>query len=143
MNPSSTFGWWCSPNLPMRPRSSDRRGSCLDRLAVPIPNEHTQRYEEKANRHWESTSRPGHFLEMDPNWPGHVFNTTCLIGPTGLLTKYRKVHPWTPWEAAYQPARSGRLHRAALPRGFDRDRCGSGRAICYDWLSLSRGEFGN
>ena len=32
-------------------------------------------------------------IEVDPKWPGHVFNTTCLIGPEGVLYKYRKVIP--------------------------------------------------
>ncbi len=35
-------------------------------------------------------------LEADPRWPGIVFNTTCLIGPEGILYKYRKVNPWIP-----------------------------------------------
>src|SRR5262245_12419147 len=56
----------------------------LDRLAVSIPNEHTERYHQKARQHgvWIQT---GSFLECDECYPGHVFNTTCLIGPDGLL----------------------------------------------------------
>ncbi|MCA9300131.1 MAG: hypothetical protein KDA28_13755, partial [Phycisphaerales bacterium] len=49
-----------------------------DKLAVPIPNEHTERYVARAAKHgiWIQT---GTFLESDPAWPGVVFNTTCLI----------------------------------------------------------------
>src|SRR4051812_11188701 len=58
-----------------------------DRLAVPIPNEHTDRYARKARDRglWIQT---GTFLEVDPRWPEAVFNTTCLIGPDGLLARY-------------------------------------------------------
>ena len=42
-------------------------------------------------------------LEGDPRWPGVVFNTTCLIGPDGILYKYRKVNPWIPWEVHASP----------------------------------------
>src|ERR1041385_6075794 len=54
-----------------------------DRLAVPIPNEHTERYHRKAREHGIFI-QPGSFLERDDNYPGHVFNTPCLIGPDGL-----------------------------------------------------------
>src|SRR5262249_42359816 len=74
----------------------------LDRLAVSIPNEHTERYHHKARQHGVYI-QTGTFLECDPRYPGHVFNTTCLIGPDGLLTKYRKVHTWIPWEVHASP----------------------------------------
>ena len=32
-----------------------------------------------------------------------MFNTTCLIGPDGLLYRYRKVNPWIPWEVHVSP----------------------------------------
>src|SRR5437588_12903817 len=46
-----------------------------DRLAVPIPNEHTDRYARKARERgvWIQT---GTFLEVDTRWPEVVFNTT-------------------------------------------------------------------
>ncbi len=59
------------------------------RLAVPIPNEHTERYHKKA-ADLDVYIQTGTFLEVDQRWPEVVFNTTCLIGPTGILTKYRK-----------------------------------------------------
>ncbi|MCH5374679.1 MAG: nitrilase, partial [Planctomycetes bacterium] len=73
-----------------------------DRLAVPIPNEHTDRYARKAKQ-LGVYIQTGTFLECDARWPGHVFNATCLIGPDGILAKYRKVHTWTPWEVHTSP----------------------------------------
>src|SRR5262245_43296754 len=64
----------------------------LQKLTVPIPNEHTERLVEKAREH-DLYIQSGSFLEEDPKWPGVVFNATCLIGPTGILSKYRKVNP--------------------------------------------------
>ena len=42
-------------------------------------------------------------LEQDARWPGLVFNTTCLIGPEGILYKYRKVNTWIPYEVHASP----------------------------------------
>src|SRR6185503_15066420 len=74
----------------------------LDKLAVPIPNEHTARYVEAAKQ-YDVYVQTGTFLERDDRWPGVVFNTTCLIGPDGILAKYRKVNPWIPWEVHASP----------------------------------------
>jgi predicted amidohydrolase len=51
-----------------------------DKLAIPIPNEHTDRYLEKA-REYGIYVQTGSFLESDSRRPGVVFNTTALIGP--------------------------------------------------------------
>ena len=67
----------------------------IDRLAVPIPNEHTDRYARKAKERGVYI-QTGTFLEVDARWPGSVFNTTCLIGPDGMLGRYRKVNPGFP-----------------------------------------------
>src|SRR5262245_47517651 len=49
-----------------------------DRLAVQLPNEHTERYHQKA-RESGIYIQTGSFLEVDTKYPGCVFNTTCLI----------------------------------------------------------------
>ena len=41
----------------------------LDKLAVPIPNEHTERLVEKAREH-DVFIQSGSMLEEDPRWPG-------------------------------------------------------------------------
>jgi formamidase len=72
-----------------------------EHLALPLPNEYLDAYFNKAKQHdvFILTS----FLEKDDEYPGHVFNTACLVGPTGLLLRYRKVHPWLPWEVHTSP----------------------------------------
>src|SRR4051812_1353370 len=46
----------------------------LDKLAVPIPNEHTERLQHKA-REYDIYIQSGTMLEVDPRWPKVVFNT--------------------------------------------------------------------
>ena len=103
-----------------------------DQLAVPVPNEHTDRYHRKA-RELGVYIQTGSFLEQDTRYPGCVFNTTCLIGPEGLLYKYRKVHVWLPWEVHASPHdlpdyTDPVYAVAATEIGV------LGCAICYDWL---------
>src|SRR5918998_3212455 len=57
-----------------------------EKLAVPIPNEHTEALERKAREH-DVYIQSGTMLEVDRRWPGVVFNTTCLVGPAGVLYK--------------------------------------------------------
>src|SRR4051794_23566110 len=52
----------------------------LEHLAVSVPNEHLERYLHKAREH-DVYIQTGTFLERDDRWPGHVFNTTWLVGP--------------------------------------------------------------
>ena len=104
----------------------------LDHLAVSIPNEHTDRYIECARQHGVYI-QTGTFLERADRWPGAVFNTTCLIGPEGILTRYRKVHPWVPWEVHASPHDipdypDEPFPVASTPIGK------LGVAICYDWI---------
>src|SRR6266566_3791812 len=56
----------------------------LEKIAVPIPNEHTDRLAAKAKADGLYI-QSGSMIEADPRWPGAVFNTTCLIGPHGIL----------------------------------------------------------
>ena len=104
----------------------------LDKLAVPLPNDHTDLYHKKARELgvWIQT---GTFLEADPRWPGHVFNTTCLIGPGGLLARYRKVHPWLPWEVSASPHDLVGYQDPLFPV-VETEIGKLGAAICYDWL---------
>ena len=73
-----------------------------EKLAVPIPNTHTEKLQAKA-REYSLYIQSGTMLETDVKWPEAVFNTTCLIGPDGIVTKYRKVNPWIPWEVHTSP----------------------------------------
>jgi formamidase len=104
----------------------------LDKLAVAIPNEHTERIGEKAREHGVYV-QTGSMLESDGAWPGVVFNTTCLIGPEGLLYKYRKVNPWIPFEVHASPHDLRGYHEPLFPVA-DTPIGRIGCAICYDWL---------
>jgi len=104
----------------------------LDTLAIPIPNEHTQRYQDKAEQ-LGIYIQTGTFLEIDSRWPGHVFNTTCLIGPKGIVSKYRKVHTWKPWEVHTSPHDLAGYEEPLFPVS-DTEIGKIGTAICYDWL---------
>lgn len=103
-----------------------------DKLAVTIPNEHTDRYVAVA-RERNIFIQTGSFLECDAAYPGHVFNTTCLIGPDGILSTYRKVNPWLPWEVHTSPHDLPGYDRPLFPVVETEIGC-LGAAICYDWL---------
>ncbi len=104
----------------------------LEHLAVPIPNEHTDRIAAKA-RELDIYVQTGSFLEVDPRWPDLVFNSTCLIGPEGILAKYRKVNPWIPWEVAASPHDIPDYPDDPFP--VVKTPIGNlAVAICYDWI---------
>ena len=103
-----------------------------EKLAIKIPNEHTDRYTTKA-KELGVYIQTGTFLECDEQWPGHVFNTTCLIGPEGIVLKYRKVHTWIPWEVHTSPHDLNDYDLPLFP--VAETEIGTiGTAICYDWL---------
>jgi formamidase len=103
----------------------------LRKLAVPIPNEHTDRIAQKA-RELGVYIQTGSMIETDPRWPAAVFNTTCLIGPEGLLYKYRKVNPWIPYEVHASPHDLDGYDAPLFPVA-DTPIGRIGCAICYDW----------
>ena len=107
-------------------------GELLDKLAVPIPNEHTDRYQAFC-RKFGCFIQTGSFLESDTRFPGHVFNTTCLISADGILSKYRKVNPWIPWEVHTSPHDIPDFPDPLFPMA-DTEIGRIGAAICYDWL---------
>ena len=113
---------------PIYPTAAELR----DKLAVPIPNEHTERYAARA-RQLGIYIQTGTFLEVDPKWPGAVFNTTCLVGPEGVLGRYRKVNPWIPWEVHASPHDIEGYDEELFPVA-DTPIGRLGAAICYDWL---------
>lgn len=103
-----------------------------EKLAVPLPNEHIERYIAKAREHGIYI-QTGTFIESDPAWPGVLFNTTCLVGPEGMLTKYRKVNPWIPWELHASPHDLDGYSEEPFP--VAKTPIGNlGCAICYDWI---------
>src|SRR5688572_23316979 len=104
----------------------------LEKLAVPIPNEHTDRLADKAREH-DVYIQSGSMLEPDAAWPGVVFNTTCFVGPTGILSKYRKVNPWIPYEVHASPHDLPGYAEPLFPV-VETPIGRIGAAICYDWI---------
>jgi predicted amidohydrolase len=104
----------------------------IEKLAIEIPNEHTERLQEKAKEH-DIYIQSGSMLEVDRKWPGHVFNATCLIGPEGILYKYRKVNTWIPYEVQTSPHDLAGYDEPLFPVA-DTPIGRIGGAICYDWV---------
>lgn len=103
-----------------------------ERLAVKLPNEHTDRYAALCRKHG-CYIQTGSFIEIDDAYPDVVFNATMLVGPDGVLTKYRKVNPWIPWELHASPHDIPGYQEDPFP--IARTEIGNlGVAICYDWL---------
>ena len=104
----------------------------LEKLAVEIPNEHTERLVEKAKEH-NIYIQSGSMLERDQKYENALFNTTCLIAPEGILYKYRKVNTWIPYEVHTSPHDIENYEEELFPVA-DTPIGKLGTAICYDWL---------
>ncbi len=104
----------------------------LEKLAVEIPNEHTERLVEKAKEH-NIYIQSGSMLERDAKYKNALFNTTCLIAPEGILYKYRKVNTWIPYEVHTSPHDIEGYEEELFPVA-DTPIGKLGTAICYDWL---------
>lgn len=113
--------------VPVHPTAQE-----LHELAVEIPNANTDRYIDLAKQ-FDLHIQTGSMLEKDPKYPGHVFNTTLLISKEGILSKYRKVNTWIPWEVHTSPADIEGYDEPYFPV-VDTPLGKMGVAICYDWL---------
>jgi predicted amidohydrolase len=71
---------------------------------------------------------PGSFLERDPESTKLVFNTQILIGPEGVIHRYRKYQPWWSHEPSVSP-------HDLLPAGYDTKK--------YPLFPVSKTEIGN
>ena len=121
-----------SPSSRTRHRSTKPRERSTTTLRSRFPNEHTDAYARTA-KSLGVYIQTGTFLERDDRFGAAVFNTTCLIGPEGLLTRYRKVNPWIPWEVHASPHDIAGYPDEPFP--VARTPIGNlGAAICYDWL---------
>ncbi len=104
----------------------------IAKLAVEIPNEHTERIREKA-KEYGVYIQTGSMLEIDKKYKNALFNTTCLIGAEGILYKYRKVNTWIPYEVHTSPHDIEGYEEELFP--VAKTEIGNlGAAICYDWL---------
>ncbi len=110
----------------------DTNEELLLKLAMPVPNEHTDRLQRKA-RDLGVWIQCGSQIEVDPRWPDTTFNTSVLVGPEGLCLKYRKVNPWIPWEVSASP-HDIRGYPDPLFPVAETEIGRIGCATCYDWL---------
>ena len=104
----------------------------LEKLAVEVPNDQTDRLQRKAQQ-LGVYIQCGSQIEVDPRWPDAVFNTTLLVGPDGPLLKYRKVNPWIPWEVHASPHDIEGYEDELFPVA-ETEIGRLGCATCYDWL---------
>ena len=74
----------------------------LEKLAVPIPNEHTDRFAAKA-RSTASTSRPARCWSRTRRSPAWSSTRPASSARRASSTKYRKVNPWIPYEVHASP----------------------------------------
>ncbi len=107
-------------------------GELIEKLAVEIPNEHTERLHQKA-KEYGIYIQSGSMLEIDKKYKNALFNTTCLIAPEGILYKYRKVNTWIPYEVHTSPHDIEGYEEELFPVA-DTPIGKIGTAICYDWL---------
>jgi predicted amidohydrolase len=109
-----------------------------EKYAIEIPGPETERLIEKA-KEYDCYLSPGSVVERDPDSCAHlIFNTQVLVGPSGVLYRYRKVQPWWPLETSVSP-------HDLLEAGYDTDKYPLfpvveteigrlGGFICYDAL---------
>jgi predicted amidohydrolase len=109
-----------------------------EKYAIEIPGPETERLIEKASE-YDCYLSPGSVVERDPESCAHlIFNTQLLVGPSGVLYRYRKVQPWLPLENAASP-------HDLLEAGYDTEKYPLfpvveteigrlGGFICYDAL---------
>ena len=97
----------------------------IDKLAVPIPNEHTDRLHAKAREHGIYI-QTGSMIESDPQWPGRRVQRD-LPDRTGRHSlQVSKSEPVDPVRGSLEPARDRRLRRSPVPGRRHPDR--------PDWL---------
>lgn len=109
----------------------DNAKDLIKHLCLQIPNEHTEAYTRVA-RQYGCYIQTGTFLETDSKYPECVFNTTLLIGPEGIISRYRKINPWIPWEVHTSPHDLPDYDEEMFPVA-DTELGKLGVAICYDW----------
>jgi predicted amidohydrolase len=101
-------------------------------ILVTIPGEETEILIEVAKK-YDLYIQPGSMLEYDERWPGHFFNTACLLGPEGIALKYRKVQTFMPLEPATSPHSIAGYDEPLFPVA-DLSIGKVAIAICFDWI---------
>ncbi len=105
-------------------------------ILLTIPGNETARFIESARKH-NIYICPGSWLEKDPKYPNHIFNTAIIVGPEGIVLKYRKINPWECGEFLVTSPHSIRDYDFTENAAFPVAETPIGKlgvAICYDWI---------
>lgn len=108
-------------------------GEEAEAMGVEIPGEETDMLTQVCKKH-DIYLVAGSAIEVDPKYPGFSFNTTAIIGPEGVLTKYRKVNTFIPGEPSLSPADLLPEYSEELWPVAKTPIGNLGVAICYDWI---------
>jgi formamidase len=120
------------PEFAIMPIAYPEEALLLETSAISLPHPDIDRLADRAAELGVYVV-PGSFLETDERWPGCVFNTSLLVGPGGVLARYRKVNPLLPLEPCASPHDISDYQDEMFPVvSTSIGRIGLG--ICYDWL---------
>lgn len=120
------------PEFAIMPIAYPEETLLLATSAISLPNPDIDRLADKAAELGVYVV-PGSFLETDGRWPGCVFNTSVLVGPGGVLARYRKVNPLLPLEPCTSPHDIPGYPDEMFPV-VSTSIGAIGLGICYDWL---------
>jgi len=104
-----------------------------DAIGVEIPGEETEMLTQVC-KNYDIYLVAGSALEVDSKYPDIYFNCTAVIGPEGVLTKYRKVNPLIPVDTCTSPADLLPEYEEELWPVAKTPIGNLGVAICYDWV---------
>lgn len=105
-------------------------------LLCTIPGPETDRFVEAAQK-YNIYICPGSWLEKDPEYPNHIFNTAFIVGPEGVILKYRKINNWEIGEYMYTSPHRIKDYDFKRDPAFPvvKTPIGTlGLAICYDFI---------
>lgn len=102
-------------------------------IGITIPGEETDRLAEVCRKH-DIYIVAGSAVEVDAKYPDVLFNSTAILGPEGLLGRYRKVNTWIPFCLYTSPADLLPDYDEELFPVFKTPIGNIGVANCYDWV---------
>lgn len=102
-------------------------------IGVKIPGEETDLLTEVCKK-YDIYLVAGSAAELDPKYPDILFNTTAIIGPEGVLARYRKVNTFIPFCTFASPADLLPEYDEELWPVAKTPIGNIGVANCYDWL---------
>jgi len=90
------------PEFSLTPIATDNSLDLLKNIALPENNEYISEFIDKAKK-YNLFINIGSFIEKTEKWQKAVFNTSLVVGPKGVILRYRKVNPFIPLEPVYSP----------------------------------------